>query len=102
VCLPVFFLPNETLSPEEVDLTFAIIYIVKNIIGALVASKEALVITKSITVPGGKNNPVAVVVPREKAFPLPSFKADMWPFAVEADPEAKHCILLNDPVIDCP
>jgi predicted regulator of Ras-like GTPase activity (Roadblock/LC7/MglB family) len=52
-------------------------YILKNIIGALVVSKEALVINKSITVPGGKNNPVALVVPREKESPLPSFKADM-------------------------
>jgi hypothetical protein len=104
VCLPVFFLPNVTLAPDEEDfvLAFAIIYILKNIIGALVTSKEALVISNSTIAPGGINNPVALVIPREKAFPLPSFKADIWPLTVEADPEAKHCILLKDPVIDCP
>jgi hypothetical protein len=76
VCLPVFFLPNVTLAPDEEGfvLTFAIIYIVKNIIGALEASKEALVIINSITVPGDKN----ITDPEfTSKSPLPSLNAEI-------------------------
>jgi hypothetical protein len=52
---------------------YLIIYIVKNIIGALVASKEALVIIKSTTVPGGKN--IAELEGNKNKVPLPSLNA---------------------------
>jgi hypothetical protein len=48
-----------------------LIYTVKNIIGALDASKEALVINNSTTDPGGRNNGPLVV----SRFPLPSLNA---------------------------
>ena len=53
-CFPSLRLPKETLIPVEAalpPLTFAMTYTLKNIIGALVASKEALVIINSITAP---------------------------------------------------
>jgi hypothetical protein len=79
--LPSLLLPKETLIPEEAalpPLTFAmtivlLIYTVKNIIGALDASKEALVINNSTTDPGGRNNGPLVV----SRFPLPSLNADI-------------------------
>jgi hypothetical protein len=73
-CFPSLRLPKETLIPVEAalpPLTFAIIYIVKNITGALDASKEALVINNSTTDPGGRNNGPLVV----SRFPLPSLNA---------------------------
>jgi hypothetical protein len=72
--LPILLLPNEILIPEEAalpPLTFAMTYTLKNIIGALVASKEALVINNSTTDPGGRNNGPLVV----SRFPLPSLNA---------------------------
>ena len=104
--MPVFFLPNETLRPVAVDLVFAIIYIEKNIIGALVVFREALVIINSTTVPTGR-----YIADPELAIsevPLPSFNAEICPGAntdpVDGpkDPDANTWNLLYDPVMDCP